>query len=68
MEIRTAIPWLITLLDDHHPYIRSTVSVLTKLVGHGEYVIACYPDIANAGMKLSFARKLGRPFHCSLSC
>jgi hypothetical protein len=52
------------LLNDQYSDIRSaTVSALVELADHGEFVVACYPDIANAGMKSSFARKLGQPFH-----
>jgi hypothetical protein len=57
------------LLNSNHRDIRAaTVSAIVKLADHGEFVVACYPDIANAGMKSSFARKLGRPFHSSLHC
>jgi len=64
-----AIPRLTTLLNDYHSDVRqAAVSVLTKLADHGGFLVACYPDIANAGMKSSFARKLGRPFHSSLRC
>jgi hypothetical protein len=51
------------MLDDHDhdPDVRSsTVSALSQLAGHGEFVIACYPDIAKASMKSGFAKKLGR--------
>jgi hypothetical protein len=46
----------------------STVSVLAELAGHGEFVVACYPDVANPGMKSIFARRLGQQFHGSLCC
>jgi hypothetical protein len=64
-----AIPQLITLLNKSYGGARvAIVSTLAKLTDHGEFVIACYPGIANAGVKSSFARKLGWPFHSSLCC
>jgi len=44
------------------------VSALTKLANHGEFVVVCYLDFADASMKSSFARQSGRPFHGSLRC
>jgi hypothetical protein len=64
-----AIPSLVTLLGNNYDDIRSaTVSALTKFADYGKFVVARYSDIADAGMKSSFAGKLGRPFHCSLHC
>jgi HEAT repeat protein len=63
------IPQLIASLKDNHSDVRSaTVYALAKLADHGESVVACYSYIANADMKSSFARKLGRPFRGSLRC
>jgi HEAT repeat len=69
-EIGRAIPRLITLLNDRGFGVQpAAISLLTKLADHGEFIVACYLNITNAGMKLSFARKLGRPsFHGSLRC
>jgi hypothetical protein len=63
------IPRLIELLNGRQAGVRSAmVSALARLAGHGELVVACYPDIANTVMKPNFARKLGQPFHGSLPC
>jgi hypothetical protein len=64
-----AIPQLLMLLNDHNFVVRSsTVSVLAKLTDHGEFVVASYSDVADAGMKSSPVRKLEWPFHGSLCC
>jgi len=63
------IPQLITLLNQDEDSIRSaTVSALAKLADHGEFVVVHSSDMTNTGMKSSFARQLGRSFHCSLRC
>ena len=47
-EIGTAIPLLITLLNDDNYLVRpATVSALTKLADHGELVPICHLDVAN---------------------
>jgi hypothetical protein len=62
-----AIPRLIVLLNDHNYLVRSsTVSAFAKLADYGEFIIASYPDVADAGMKSSSARKLRWPFRSSL--
>jgi hypothetical protein len=43
-----AVPRLIVLLNDRNHVVRSsTVSALTKLAGHGEFISICDLDIAN---------------------
>jgi hypothetical protein len=43
-----AIPRVIMLLNDHSDDVRSsTVSALTKLAGHGEFIHICHLDTAN---------------------
>jgi hypothetical protein len=63
-----AIPRLVMLLlNDHDHDVRSfTVSAFAKLANHGEFIVASYPDVADAVMKSSSARKLGWPFRSSL--
>jgi HEAT repeat protein len=59
--IGMAIPPLVMLLNDHSDDVRSaTVSALVKLADRGEFVAACFLDMTNTGLKLSFARQLGR--------
>ena len=62
------IPCLIKLLNNANFDVRlATFSALTKLADHGELAFGC-PDIADAGMKSSCARKSGAPFHHLLQC
>jgi len=68
-QIGAAIPMFVTLLNGNDDGIRSdTVSALTKLAAHSEFVVVHYSDAANAGMKSSFARTLGQPFQPSSLC
>jgi HEAT repeat protein len=46
-EIEAAILPIITLLNDNEAHVRSaTVSALTKLADHGEFVLIFHLDIA----------------------
>jgi hypothetical protein len=57
------IPRLIVLLNNYSLDVRSsTVSVLAHLASRGGFVVVHCSDVANAGVKPSFARKLGRQF------
>jgi hypothetical protein len=58
-EIGTATTRLIMLLNDPVSNVRSsTVSALTKLADHGEFVAVCYVDVTNTSFKSSFMRGL----------
>jgi hypothetical protein len=65
--IKDNIPSLIQLLEGGQSCAQSTASsLLIKLADHGEFVAVCYPVIANASVKSSFAKQLRRPFYHSL--
>ena len=65
-EIGTAIPSLVQLLESGNSAVQlAACSALVKLADHGEFVVLCYLDIANAVMKSSFSGQLGQPFHHS---
>jgi HEAT repeat protein len=48
------------LLNDDRSDVRSSaVSAFAKLADHGKFVIACYPDIANADIEVGFRKEIG---------
>ena len=62
--IKDSIPSLIQLLGVGQSYVQSDlIPLFIKLAAHGEFIAVYHPDRANAGMKSSFARRLGPPFH-----
>jgi len=67
-EIGT-IPLFIDLLETENSDTRSnTLSLLIKLANHSEFVALYYPDITNADMKSSVAKRLGQPSRHSSRC
>jgi hypothetical protein len=56
---------LVPLLNRNHGDTQSsTVLILAKMAGHGEFVAVHFLEIANASMKLSIIKRLKRKFHC----